>query len=286
MKQVAVSRISLKSVMSGIVYHYTSHKNFKKIIKSGEFLLSNYPDLRGDPNELIWAFDTYESITKPLFSGLNLKGMRPDEFYVLSTCLRENNRCLWEQYAVDFTGVVIGIQADALYETYYHKSNQIHMTPMDYNPDGFVELCKKSVEGRSPIPFLAPINLPDMREYSYEQRKKTILDAMPGYREWEDSPENKGAAGAVALQKETQYSPEEEVRILHSQDGALNNPLEIRRLDGRRRAVLPLIIGRQHFIKEVVIAPDCAMTPGEIKRLLRAHEIQTDVRIIEWSEIL
>ena len=286
MKQLMTSNITLKGIDRGIIYHYTNHDTFKKIIRSQYFLMSNYPDLKGDSEELIWAFDTYHAITKHLFPEFLDNGkVLPKEFYVLSTCIRENNEHLWIEYAENFTGVVIGIQANALFKLYNRQNSQIHMSPMFYDTKRFIDLCKQSVLGLKPIIMRAPINFPEnINEYPSEMRNSMILDMIPEYREFTNNNLRNEVLGDITLQKNEKYKKEEEVRILHSTYYRLNEPLEIKNINGKNKAVLPLVIENNHLISEIIVTPHCKMTVGEIKRHLRQYKIQTDVRVIEYPK--
>lgn len=266
-------------ILKGInhtIYHYTSIQSFRNILRTKEFLLSNYPDLHGDKEELIWAYDTYETVISPIFSGLDFSVIQPKEFYCLCTCSRETNKYLWGNYAQNLSGVTIGIDSGLLYSCFNKLVDkpQIHMSPMDYDREAFIKLCHDSIKGIKPIPYKAPINtIHDMGE---------LLNKIPNYNLFREK--RQPVLGSISLQKSPDFALEEEVRIIHAPE-LLHSPLAHRNLEGKSKVSLPFVLSNKHLINEIVITDKCSLSFGEIKRALVRYGIETKVRVIKSEDI-
>lgn len=281
-RPVPQNRISLKGVPQGTIYHYTTAKTLINIIKSKALYLSHYQDLYdNDSEEITWAVNTYHETIRHLFPpSYNFSALTPEDFYVFCTCLRDNNKYLWDNYASaevgDHSGVLIGLDAESLYDYYHNKLDVIHMTPMDYDRGKFVRLCQESVAGLNPIALAAPLNpVGNPSQYNAAQREE-ILNAIPGYNEYRAKRDD--ALGALTMQKGPNYSSEEEVRIVHWPK-VVNQPLKIVQYNSKKKAVLPWVFRNGHLIKEIAFTPTFSLSKAAVKKVLRDNGIWTPLRI-------
>ncbi len=278
-QKIQKNKLTLKGVPNGVVYHYTTYESFRKIIKSGHFLMTHYKDFE-DKDELVWALDYYSNLVSNLFvPKLALEELRPHSFYVFSTCLRENNAYLWEEYASsqnnNYDGVVIGINVTNLYEHFSVKRNLINLSAVDYDRNAFMAICQESITGLSPIALAAPINLPKPINFDNPQE---ALQHFPGYKEYE--AKRKLPLGMATLQKQPEYAKEEEVRLIHWPH-EIHNLLCIRKIKNSEKAALPWIIENNHLITEVIISDKNVWMVKNIRRVLSSANIYAKVRIIE-----
>lgn len=244
-------------------------------MRSGMFHLTHYRDLK-DNDELTWAFNQYDKITSHLFyDEFNFLKFLPDEFYVMCTCKKNNNKYLWENYAssnnVDYSGICIGIDAQALYFEYNIRIRNIDMAPMEYNPEAYTALCKKSVEGLKPIGFpREPIKIPTNCTPEY---RKALLHRIPGYKEYEATRDE--ALSRIIFQKGKDYIHENELRIFHSDE--YHRPLSKIVVGEKRKALLRWRNKKHPLIKEVLRTPQCLLSERKIKDILRANKVDADV---------
>ena len=240
--------ITLKGIPSGILYHYTTIQAFKKIIESQIFLMSHYTNV-ADNTEIVWAFRIFEEKFGHLFPPkILLKKIIPDQFFIFCTCKRSNNLSLWQNYASNGRGVVIAINAAALYHFYgaaEDKGGNILMSSMDYDNDAFIKLCSDTAQSLRPVALYTPINW-------QKPLQPADLLKIPGYAEYKK--ETQPILGKVTLQKNSSFSHEEEVRIVHWPfPHGENYPLEIRQQGTKRKAVLPFSDGGGHLLNSVII---------------------------------
>lgn len=279
MKLISPSKIRLTGIPKDTLYHYTGSEKFKAIIGSKHFRLTHYSNLKGDPDEMSWAFRAYEEILKPVFPTIDFKSLGFAELYVFCTSIRENNRHLWSEYAEDKTGIVFGIDSSALYEIYNLNSFKIFVTSMDYNPDVFIKLCRESVAGLEPFNVTS---FPEGSENMTREQKILWLEKDPTYAKFKSRRNSVGEV--IALQKQKRFALEEETRIVHSVE-LEHTPLEIREFGGKRQAILPFALDNGHLIKEVIITPHCLMTPSEIRDFMNENQIEAPVRVIDAAAL-
>jgi hypothetical protein len=275
----------LKGIPDGIIYHYTNLLAFRKIIENGVFHLTHYRDLK-DNKELVWALDHYTNMIKKLFpSNFLFTSLVPDEYYIFCTCKRRDNRFLWERYAsIDaqpYSGIVLGINAGALYQ-YYNRTNRfIDMTPMDYDPDNFLRLCEESVEGLLPINFSGIAPSDDWQSWTSERKVEFLMKAS-GYREYR--AKRNPPLEALFLQKGREFAPEEEIRILNWPE--IHKQLPKMDSEHGKKTVLPWRMKNGHFIVEIISTDRCEWDEKRISRYLRRHSLQTKVTTLQANQIV
>lgn len=226
----------LKGIPKGVVYHYTNIDNFWKIINSKNFWLSNYTDLKGDNEEMVWPFDVFNSSIKHIFpKNLSFEKVKPETCYVLCTCIREDNEHLWKEYSGNFTGVAIGIDIENLYH-YYHYQHGIQMSPLEYDENKFINLCHEKMSGLNPVDFGSTCSFPpDIKDQSFET-KKEYLYKNPEYNKFVIARDP--IFKTIGMQKRERFKLEEEVRIIYCPEWADNKPLL--EINTYNKVILPL----------------------------------------------
>lgn len=282
------AKIILKGISDDTIYHYTSLLAFRKIIESGVFHLTHYRELHKlrDDKELTWAFDYYiKTISKLFPPNFNFEELLPDEYYIFCTCKRRDNRFLWENYASSndryCSGIVLGINAAAIYQHYSVNSHFIDMTPMDYNPEKFMRLCDESFEGLFPV-SVNVVSMPDDHTNWTRDKQQEYLHRIPGYKEFIIKREV--PAGELMMQKGREFLFEEEVRILNWPE--IHKRLPKMATEAGEKTILPWKLNNGHFISEIIRTDNCKWDEKRISRYLRRCGIQTKVTTLQLDRII
>jgi len=278
------AKIVLNGIPDDTVYHYTSLLAFRKIIESGVFHLTHYRELK-DNNELIWAFDYYINMIRKLFPpNFEFNNLLPDEYYIFCTCKRRDNRFLWENYASaedrTYSGIVLGINAAAMYQHYSINSRFIDMAPMDYDPEKFIRLCNESFKGAPSVSVNVVAMPDDCADWTTEEQQE-YLRRIPGYKEFATKREI--PAGELTMQKGREFSYEEEVRILNWPEIHKRLPKVV--TERGEKTVLPWKLNNGHFISEIIRTDNCEWDEKRISRYLRRHGLQTKVTTLRADQI-
>jgi hypothetical protein len=266
----------LKGISNGKIFHYTNYSAFKKIIKSGKFLLSSYRDLE-DSDELVWAVNYYIDTIRHFFPKYYNFQWLPEGYYIFCACIRNNNKYLWDKYASklhgDNSGIVLEINAEAFYNYYSKIHRRIDMTLMEYNTEAFKSLCQHSAEGLKPIAF-SVMAKPNPHSSRHEREK--FLNSIPGYKEFRAQREP--VIRNITFQKGAEFSKEEEIRVLHWQE--IHTSLEILSIGKKKKAILPWRFGNGHLINAVIRSNKCSFSEQHIKQFLDSNGIQTEIRTL------
>ncbi len=269
----------LKGIPEGILYHYTSAEVFKKIIRTGRLLMTHYKDFAshpsGDANEIVWAANEYYRCVSPLFGERNVSIQKLiGSIYVLSTAARRDNAHLWHTYGDQNRGIVLGIDARALYGlmgSYGEKKGYIGIAPMSYDPSKYTAICERAVAWLTPFDWSILEQKIKSGEVITDGANATALlqEHIPGYRDFCVNRDE--ALGIISMQKGEAYRDEEETRVMHhtlihrllSLDPHFHQPWQ-----KHLRAVLPVANAGYHWLAEIVITAECMMDERAIKETL------------------